>query len=351
MLKMNIAIIFGGDSNEHEVSVKSAYNIMCTLDMEKYNVIPVYISKKGEWFIYDGKISNMLNVNLEKVSYKGIISPDSRDKGIIKFLDGSYKVMPIDIAMPVIHGKNGEDGAIQGVLSMGKIPYVGCGILSSSMAFDKGITKVIGDSLNIKQTKSIIFTNLKNLDEQVEDIENNLKYPMFVKPSNSGSSYGISKVTNKEQLITGIKIAEKIDKKVIVEEGIEGRELECAILGTGSEKILSNIGEIIAAGEFYGYDEKYNNEDSKTLMATDLSDEIVKKIKKYASEIYDALGCEGLSRVDFFLEKVTNEVYFNEINTLPGFTNISMYPTLIGNLGIKYNELLDKLIENGLKNG
>ncbi len=350
MTKLNVAVIFGGDSNEHEVSMKSAYNIMCTLDVEKYNIIPVYISKRGGWYIYDGKISNMLNVNLEKVSYKGIISPDSTDRGLIKFLDGSYKVMTIDIAIPIIHGKNGEDGSIQGLLSISKIPYIGCGVLASSMAFDKSITKIIVENLNIRQTKSELIINLEDMEKKIEKIEQTLKYPMFVKPSNSGSSQGISKVMNKEELETGIKTANEIDNKVIIEEGIIGRELECAILGDKNEKIVSSIGEIIVEGEFYGYEEKYNDVNSKTIIPDDIEIEAVEYIKESSKKIFDALGCVGLSRVDFFLEEKTKKVYFNEINTMPGFTNISMYPMLLEDSGVKYNILLDKLIEIGMDN-
>ncbi len=347
MNKINLAVIFGGASTEHEVSIKSAFNIISVLDKEKYNILCVYITKSGEWFLYDGAINNLLNVNIENVGYRVTLSPSTYEKGLIKFHNNKYSVLPVDLALPIIHGANGEDGSIQGLFQLAGIKFVGCGVLASSVSFDKEYTKIVVENLGIKQVKSVIVKNSENFENDIKNIESKLKYPIFVKPSKAGSSVGVSKVTNKEELLKGLIEANKFDTTIIVEEGYKIREIECAVLGNKNPK-ASVLGEVIADGTFYGYDEKYNNPNSKTLFVEDLSVEQVEYIKNSAIKIFKALNCTGLSRVDFFLDVDTNEIYFNEINTMPGFTNISMYPMLWEKSGVKYNELLDTLIALGL---
>ncbi len=351
MKKINVAVLFGGVSPEHDVSIKSAYNIMCVLDKEKYNVIPVYITKSGEWFLYDGEISNLLNVNIENVGYRVTLSPSSYEKGLVKFNKNKYSIIPIDLAFPVLHGNTGEDGSIQGLLQLANIKFVGCGILSSAISFDKAYTKIIVQSLGIKQVKSVILKDIKNYEDAVIEIKKSLKYPIFVKPAKAGSSVGVSKVNNEQELIKGLHVANKIDKKIIIEEGYNIREIECAVLGTNDKPKASVLGEVIADGAFYGYDEKYSNPNSKTIIPNDLSKEQAKYIKESAIKIYRSLDCKGLSRIDFFLNVNNGEIYFNEINTMPGFTNISMYPKLWEETGIKYADLLDKLINMELDDG
>ncbi len=353
MNKINLAVIFGGSSTEHEVSIKSAFNVMSVLDKSKYNLLPIYISKNGEWFLYDGAISNILNVNIENVGYRVSLSPSTFEKGIIKFSNNKYSILPVDLALPIIHGANGEDGAIQGLLQLANIKFVGCGILASSISFDKAYTKIIVNNLGIRQVKSVVVKNVINFDEEVEKIEKtlNYNYPLFVKPSKAGSSVGVSKVTTKKKLLAGLLEASKYDNTILIEEGYNIREIECAVLGTNKNPRASVLGEVIADGNFYGYDEKYNNPNSKTKIVEDLSEEQVEYIRNSAIKIYKALDCKGLSRVDFFLNKDNNEIYFNEINTMPGFTNISMYPQLWEATGIKYNELLDILIATELEDG
>lgn len=344
MNKINLAVVFGGNSTEHEVSIKSAINVMSVLDIEKYNILPVFISKSGEWFFYDGEISNIKNVNLENVGYRVSFSPSTFEKGLIKFANNKYSIIPVDVVLPIIHGANGEDGAIQGLCQLANIKYVGCGILASSISFDKAYTKIVVDNLKIKQVKSIVLKNSKDLKKEIKNIEKKLKYPIFVKPAKAGSSVGVSKVTNKEELLRGLELANTVDNTIIIEEGYNIREIECGILGTNENPKASVLGEVVAGGIFYGYDEKYNNPNSKTLFVEDLSEEQVDYIKKSAIKIFKALDCKGLSRVDFFLDVDTNEIYFNEINTMPGFTSISMYPMLWEKSGLSYPKLLDELI-------
>ncbi len=351
MEKKNIAILFGGASPEHEVSIASAYNVMSVLNKDKYNVIPVYINKLGEWFLYDGEITNLLNVNIENVSYRVSLSSSTYEKGLIKFNKNKYSIIPVDLLFPVLHGDNGEDGTVQGLAQLANIKFVGCGILSSAISFDKAHTKIIVQSLGINQVKSVIFKDIENFEEVVLEAEKTLKYPIFVKPARAGSAIGVSKASNKEDLLKGLKEASGVDKKIIVEEGYNIREIECAVLGTNDNPQVSVLGEVIADGVFYGYDEKYNNPNSKTIVPKDLSKEQTDYIKESAIKIYRSLECKGLSRIDFFLNKDSGEIYFNEINTMPGFTNISMYPKLWEETGVSYSELLDTLINMELKNG
>lgn len=264
-----------------------------------------------------------------------------------------------DVIFPVLHGLYGEDGTIQGLFEMIKVPYVGCKVLASSLAMDKVYTKIVLDKAGIKQTKSEYIRKCKEkyiyidknfnerictLEEICEIAERNLKYPMFIKPSNSGSSVGVNKAETKEELKYAVEFASRYDKKILIEQGIIGHEVECAVLGN-EEVIASNVGEIKAADEFYNFDAKYKNQESKTLIPAEISKEKQEEIKKLAVKAFKSIDGKGLSRVDFFVENETNEVYLNEINTLPGFTQISMYPKLFESVGISYSKLLDKLIE------
>ena len=336
-----IGVIFGGMSTENEVSIKSAKSVLKNLDKGLYEIYPIYIDKEGKWW---------------KCSYNeknGQIKNNEEIENVFKYLK------EIDVAFPVLHGLYGEDGTIQGLLELLKIPYVGCHVLASSVGMDKAYTKIIFERAGLKQAKykyiktykeKYIYINedfeeeIMNIEEIARKIEKEIKFPMFIKPSNSGSSVGINKANNNEELKRYIKEASKFDEKLLVEEGINGKEVECAVLGN-KDVIASCIGEIKSADEFYSYDAKYNNQESKTNIPADISKEISDKIKKQAVKAFKAIDGRGLSRVDFFVEKDTNEIYINEINTLPGFTNISMYPKLFEKSGINYKELLNRLIE------
>ena len=345
MKKLKLGVIFGGMSTENEVSCVSAFSIMKNLDKEKYEILPIYINKNGDWFkVNDFEKNEKLGDALKYIT---------QINGVMEYLK------TLDVAFPVLHGLYGEDGTIQGIFEMLRIPYVGCGVLASSVGMDKAYTKIIFEKAGIKQTKHVYIRKYNdkyiyidnNFDETIMELEvltnkivKELKFPMFTKPSNSGSSVGVSKVTNKEQLEESIKEAAKFDNKILIEEGILGKEVECAVLGN-EDVISSCVGEVKSAEEFYSYDAKYNNQDSRTLIPADISEEKSNEIRKLAVRAFKAIDGKGLSRVDFFVEANTEDVYINEINTLPGFTNISMYPKLFEHSGIKYTNLLDKLIE------
>ena len=253
----------------------------------------------------------------------------------------------VDAVFPVLHGLNGEDGTVQGLLELSGIPYVGCGVLASAVSMDKFYTKIIVDTLGVRQARyvGIMEHDLKDMDQSVSRVEETLEYPVFIKPSNAGSSCGVSKAHNRSELVSGLKNAAKHDRKILVEETIVGREIECAVLG-GNEIKASGVGEILAGAEFYDYDAKYNNAESRTIISPELPEGKEQEIREDALKIFRAVDGFGLARVDFFLTKDTNEVVFNEINTLPGFTSISMYPMLWEAKGIAKQQLVEKLIQS-----
>ena len=345
---VKLGVIFGGMSTENEVSVVSGKNVLENLDKEKYEVYPIYIAKTGEWYEYKGIF--------EKLNMGNIPEPIIRIDNCIDYLK------QLDVVFPVLHGLYGEDGTIQGMLELLKIPYVGCKVLASSIGMDKVYTKIIFEKAGINQTKSCYikkcgenYTYIKdNFDEEevelkslYKNIERKLKYPMFIKPSNSGSSVGVNKAGTKEELIQAIEEAGKYDNKILIEEGIDGIEVECAVLGN-NVVVAGEVGKIRAADSFYSYDAKYNNKESQTIIPADISKEKAEEVKKIAIKAFKAIDGKGLSRVDFFIENKTGKVLLNEINTMPGFTSISMYPQLMNAYGIKYSQLLDKLVELAL---
>ena len=343
MNKIKIGVIFGGMSTENEVSCISGASVIKHLNKEKYNVFPIYIDKIGNWY----------KVKLENVEKSEELENKEHIENITEYLK------QMDVIFPVLHGLYGEDGTIQGLFELLKIPYVGCGVLASSVGMDKVYTKLIFEKANINQAKYIYIRKYNEkyiyIDEEfnekileLEDIakitNDKLRFPVFVKPSNSGSSVGINKAHNIEELKNAIVEAGKYDNKILIEEGIVGKEVECAVLGN-EDVISSCVGEIKSADEFYSYDAKYNNENSKTLIPAEISEENSKEIQKLAIKAFKAISGRGLSRVDFFIEDKIEKIYINEINTLPGFTSISMYPKLFEAVEISYEKLLDNLIE------
>ncbi len=346
MSKKNIVVIFGGRSSEHDVSCMSVVTIANAINTDKYNVTLVGITKEGKWLLADS-ISDIKTGEWRNSRKTAVISPDTTTKELIVLEDNNYSSVSIDVIFPVLHGLNGEDGTIQGLFELADIPYVGCGVLSSAVSMDKLYTKIIVDTLEINQAQyvGIRRCDLSNMDEAVARVENKLSYPVFVKPSCAGSSKGVSKASNREELVKALEIAAIEDSKILVEETIIGRELECAVYG-GSEVDASGIGEVLAAAEFYDYDAKYNNAESKTVIGPELPEGKAEEIRQAAIAIFKAVDGHGLSRVDFFLEKDTNRVVFNEINTLPGFTSISMYPMLWNAKGYDIETLVEKLIES-----
>lgn len=354
MKKLKVGVIFGGVSSEHNVSKVSGTSVISNLNKEKYEILPIYINKEGNWYTYEKDINEIK-----------ILDIDSNIENDIKPLSNIVDTLKaLDVVFPVLHGLGGEDGSIQGLFELLNIPYVGCGILASSIGMDKAYTKIIFEKAGIKQAKyeyirkfndKYIYVDksfneeILNIDEVVSKIDKNLTYPMFIKPSNSGSSVGINKAHNINELKEAIEYAAKFDKKILIEEGLVGKEVECAILGN-EEVTASCIGEIKPAEDFYTFDAKYKNQESKVLIPAELPEEMSEKIRILAVKAFKAIDGKGLSRVDFFANVETGEIYINEINTLPGFTTISMYPKLFEQVGLKYTELLDKLIQLALEN-
>ncbi len=345
MNKKNIVVIFGGQSPEHEVSLNSASMIISNMNEEKYYIIPIGITKEGQWLIYDGPVEHIKTGEWKKYGTPAIISPDATQKSILKIIGDKIKKIPVDVIFPVLHGKWGEDGTIQGLFEMAQIPYVGDGVLSSCVSMDKIFTKMIAKSVNIEQAKYLWFYTyeLEHCENILNQIEKELQYPCFIKPANTGSSVGITKAHNREELKKALYYAAKFDTKVIAEEFIDGREIECSVLGN-ENPIASGVGEIFSAAEFYDYDAKYNNAESKTVVPAELDKEITDKIRKIAIKIFKAVEGTGLARVDFLIQKNTNRIIFNELNTMPGFTSISMYPMLWEAEGKSKELLIDELI-------
>ncbi len=348
MDKIKLAVIFGGMSTEHDVSIVSGSSVIKNLNKEKYEIKPIYINKNGEWFLYTKNIEQIeiLQIGEEPIELQEIKNP-------IEILKS------VDVVFPVLHGLYGEDGTIQGLLELLKIPYVGCKVLGSALCMDKVYTKIILDKAGINQAKYVYIRKNKDkityIDEQFNEKElqfdelcdiiiKKCGLPVFVKPSNSGSSVGISKAKNAEELKKAIEYASKFDSKILIEENINGRELECAVIGNDVVE-ASCIGEILPAEDFYSFDAKYNNSESKVIIPAEINPQISEEIRTIACKAFKSVDGKGLSRVDFFLEKGTNKIYINEINTMPGFTTISMYPQLWEKCGKSYSKLLEELIK------
>lgn len=351
MSKKNLAVIFGGRSSEHEVSCVSVVTIAKAVNTEKYNVYLIGITKEGHW-LQTPDIASIEDGSWRQSQVAASILPDTKGELVLTeaTAENTYNGISnikLDVIFPVLHGMYGEDGTIQGLFEMSGIPYVGCGVLASAAAMDKFYTKLIVDTLGIRQAQyvPVLKEQLADMDRVVSRVEQTLQYPVFVKPSKAGSSKGVSKAENRDMLIAGLYEAAKHDYKILVEETIVGREIECAVIGYGDKTQASGVGEILAAAEFYDYDAKYNNAESKTVIGPDMPEGKETEIREDAVKIFNAIDGFGLSRVDFFLEKDTNSVVFNEINTLPGFTSISMYPMLWGAKGYDIAKLVDTLIE------
>lgn len=343
-----VLVLFGGVSSEHEVSCMSASSVINNIPHDKYEVVAIGITKSGEWLLFDGDISLLPDdkwLTSEKCK-KAVISPDRSDHGIIVFDNDKINKIHIDACFPVLHGKNGEDGTMQGLLEIAGIPYVGCNVLSCAVCMDKEFTNTLADAADIKQAKWCSITSHEYKKSQAAFLNkaaDYLGFPIFVKPANAGSSVGISKAKNENELRDAIDKAFLFDKKVVLEEFIDGFEVECAVIGN-TEAMASAIGQIVSCNEFYDYDAKYLT-DSTLLIPADLPIDKQNEVRAAAVKAYTALNCTGLSRIDFFVERKSGEVVFNEINTIPGFTSISMYPKLMEQSGVPYPKLLDKLFK------
>ena len=347
-MKKRVLVIFGGQSSEHVVSCMSAVNVIKNIDREKYEVMLVGITEEGRWLLTDS-VEAIEDGSWRQGTVSASLSPDAVEQCVMVCDGETLQRVKIDVAFPVLHGLRGEDGTIQGLFELARIPYVGCGVLASAVSMDKLYTKIIVDRLGICQADfvPVMREELEQIEEVVGRVESRFSYPVFIKPSNAGSSKGVSRAESREELEKGLKEAARHDRKILVEEMIVGREIECAVFGGGKEPITaSGVGEILAAAEFYDFDAKYYNAESKTVVNPLLPGDATDKVREAARAIFQAVDGYGLSRVDFFVT-AEGKVVFNEINTLPGFTAISMYPMLFEAAGISKRELVEKLIAHG----
>lgn len=353
MKSLSVCILFGGVSPEHEVSLRSAESVLNNIDESKYNVFPVGITKEGKWILYGGKDYSDLP------SGRWLTHPDNRQaaispirgQGLLTFEGDCVVRQQIDVVFPVLHGENGEDGTIQGLLQLAGIPYVGPHVAASAVAMDKTLTKLVVDQAGITQAawKLVRRADMgSRMEGTLDALEARFAYPMFVKPAGTGSSVGVSKATEREDLKKALLEAGKYDDKVLVEEFIRGREIEVAVMGNESP-VASVCGEIDSGADFYDYDAKYITDTSVSYIPARIPEDVAETVRDTAVKVYKAIGCQGLSRVDFFVTWQENRVVFNEINTIPGFTSISMYPKLFGASGVPYSQLIDKLLELALE--
>lgn len=348
MRKKTIAVLFGGQSSENEVSCMSAPNVIDHIDREKYEILIIGITEEGRWVRVDStediRSGNWLNSRAG-----AILSPDAVQKGVLLLEGGKAEVIPVDVIFPVLHGLWGEDGTVQGIFELAQIPYVGCGVLASAVSMDKVYTKMIVDTLGINQASYVLITRSELADEMraVEKVEERLDYPVFVKPSCAGSSRGVGQAKDREELKTALREAARHDTKILVEETVVGREVECAVLGADTVE-ASGVGEILSAASFYDFESKYYNAESKTVLDPELPPGAAEAVRNAAIRIFKGVDGFGLARVDFFV-KEDGTVVFNEINTLPGFTAISMYPSLWENRGMSKGELVERLIQTAFQ--
>lgn len=348
MKKRKIAVLFGGCSTEYEVSLQSAYSIIKSMKEELYDKILIGITREGEWYRFRGDLKKIKEDtwSMDDSCIPAVISPSRKLHGVIEFYPSRTEYISIDGAFPVLHGKNGEDGTVQGLLKLAGIPIVGCEVLSSAVCMDKDIAHIVARSAGIKTPASVVIKKDKS-DKEIEELSEVIGFPLFVKPANAGSSFGITKVVKREELIKAVEEAFSHDDKVILEENIDGFEVGCAVLGKDDKLIIGEVDEIELTNGFFDYTEKYNLVTSKIHMPARISEEAAAKIKNTALSLYSALCCTGFARVDMFLT-AEGDIVFNEINTIPGFTDHSRYPNMMKGIGMSFEEIIDKLIDEAV---
>ena len=342
MRKGNILILFGGDSNEHEVSLRSAAAIIENLDTTRFEPVLMGITRDGRWRLFEGDLSQLVSGEWEQNSTPAIISPDREVHGIVIF-GKKIETKYIHCIIPAMHGQHCEDGAIQGLMELSGIPYVGSRITSSAICFDKSYTHIVCEQAGIPMAKWVLAANEETFENIEKRINDAFGFPCFVKPANSGSSVGCAKAETPDKLVSALKVAFNEDRRVIIEELVTAREIECAVLGNLST-YAPTTGEIVSSASFYDYEAKYKVGASKLVIPAELPEETNQMIKSLATKIYKIMDCRGLARVDFFVRE-DGSVLFNEINTFPGFTETSMYPKMITSAGMSYKELVTQLIE------
>jgi len=349
MRKKKLAIIFGGCSSEYPVSLQSAYSIISNIDLNRYDLILIGISKEGSWFRYKGDLENIKNDSWladEKECIPVIISPDRKIHGLIELRPEGIHYTKVDAAFPILHGKNGEDGTVQGVIELAGIPIIGCGTLCSALCMDKDRAHKLVQTEGIDVPKAVVIPTTYHKAILIDKTKK-LRYPLFVKPVKAGSSFGITKVYEEKDLFEAVKLAFSYDNEVIIEENIEGFEIGCAIMGN-HELVIGAVDEIELTDGFFDYTEKYTLKSSQIYMPARIDTQTADRIKNTAELIYRTLGCKGFARVDMFLTP-DNKIVFNEVNTIPGFTSHSRYPNMMKGIGVPFKELLTRLIELGMK--
>ncbi|HWV22779.1 MAG TPA: D-alanine--D-alanine ligase family protein [Thermomicrobiales bacterium] len=355
--KIRVAVVFGGRSDEHDVSLRSARTIMDALDPAKYEIVPVGITREGRWVSGDDPMGALIAVSpMFALTAGEEVATTARGREVVP-VTGAEALMPggvteaVDVFFPALHGPMGEDGTIQGMLEMAGLPYVGSGVLGSAASMDKAMTKVVLTQAGIPQLPWMLLLR-RDWERDADSIEtriiDEIGFPCFVKPANLGSSVGISKAKNADELHTALREAALFDRRIVVEKGVTGRELELSVLGN-DDPIVSVAGEIRPKGEFYDYNAKYIDDTAELVIPAELDPDIQKQLEDYAARAFLALDLAGLARVDFFLEDGTNQIYLNEVNTLPGFTSISMYPSLWAASGVPIEELVDRLVQLALE--
>ncbi len=345
-----LGVLFGGVSSEHSVSCVSASYVLRGLDENKYEIYAVGITREGRWFYYPEYDVDLIgdgSWERESKLIPAFISPDRDTHGLMLIKDGNASAVRLDCVFPVLHGTGGEDGTVQGLFELAGIPYVGCGVAASACAMDKSLTKVLAEMAGVHQARYYLARR-SDFEFAPEETARKAEaalgtFPMFIKPCSQGSSVGVAKAKDKDGLLDGLREAFRYDTKALVEEFIDGHEIECAVLGNEAP-IASTVGEVAPAQEFYTYDAKYCDESSKLYIPAHITPEQIEKVRENALKVYAVLECRGLSRVDFFCKYEDGEIVFNEINPIPGFTSISMYPKLFEAVGIGFTELLDRLI-------
>lgn len=348
-----VGILFGGVSSEYDVSLMSATSVLQNIDRTRYEVVSVGITKDGRWLRHRGPVEELVSGAWETAAGTApcILSPDRSHKGFLELTKSGPVPVPVDVVFPVLHGKNGEDGTVQGLLALAGIPCVGCGVLGSAVCMDKAVSHTLLINAGVPKTKLVAVTrpDTRDFEGLERRLQSELGYPMFVKPANAGSSVGVTKAKNAVELRDGLSVAFAHDRKAVVEQLLTGREIECAVMGNGDPVASDVIGELEPSHEFYDYEGKYLDDSTALHIPARIEDEaVVQKVRETAVKAYKALGCAGLARVDFFVDG--DNVKLNEINTIPGFTNISMYSKLFIASGVPYPEIVTRLIEYALEN-
>ena len=344
MNKKTIAVLFGGNSSEYGISLLSSFSVFENLDYEKYNIVPIGITRDGEWYRYSGDINKIPNDTWHE--YKEdltpvVVSQSPSVHGLLELTDDGIKETRIDLAFPVLHGKNGEDGTVQGLFALAGITVIGCGMMSSALCMDKDMAHKLVEMAGVSVPKSVMFTEDKKA--LASELTKELTYPLYVKPVNGGSSYGISKINGVEELEKAVELALEYDDKVVVEENIDGFEVGCAVIGN-EDLTIGRVDEIEIAGGFFDFEEKYNSTVNHIHMPARIDAKTEERIKKEAATIYKALACSGFARVDMFLTP-EGKIVFNEVNTIPGCTSHSRFPNMLKGIGISFAEMLERLIQ------